>query len=660
MKVTTLFRRGGPVCLFLILIVFSVAVRAEERVLSFEVTAALQSDASMIVTERIRVNIEHKIIRHGLTHAFPIKELYDGRKLRHYGFELLDVRLDGRKVNFYQSNLGYYSALAIGREGVAAPLGDHVYEIVYKTSGHVRPQEDRDEIYYNVMGPGWELPVDSISFTLELPGGGTDGFIETAAYTGAPGESGGDYVLEGPGTVRTTRPLEPDEGLTVAMAWERGLVNSPEESRANIVGAHRPAALWGLLAVTVLYFTAVRFIFGRTPKGVAMPLFSPPEGMSPGYAASLKSMAYQGRMLHADIVWAAVSGFFRLDARDKSKIILHKEEAPARPAHLKSGGEWARKQCADLTAELFWGGRKSLDLRSREDQGRASGAFDYLMRKYSARQKGLWSRNYISLIPGILLFLWLFNWIMQYISSPMLDLGEDYGGAVGYLAIIGTVFFLIGGGLYAVGRATRMYQGWGRLGVLALASFLILGLLAVLWVLSAEDWFFLSIMAACLGLISWFCFNVPGRLSPLGREQYQKIQGLEMYISTAETHRLAQLNAPEDTVEKFEELLPYAIALNCAEAWRKRFDKVFLETDYNPQWLENDAARTISYKRALTAVAGSGGMAAAARACAKLSRAARASQTSNSASGSSRSGGGSGFRGGSSGGGSGGSRVGGW
>ena len=278
------------------------AALAEERVISFEVKADLQDDASMVVTERIRVNIEQKIFRQGITHAFPVKNLYDGRKLRHYGFELLDVSLDGKKVNYYQKTLGFHTAMAIGREGVGAPLGEHTYEIVYRTTGHVRPMKDRDEIYYNVMGPGWEVPVDQVVFTLKLPGNKKNTIMETVAYTGALGATGGDYMLEGNHTVRTTRVLEPGEGLTVAMAWPKGVVNVPEEGLDNIVGAHRALVLWGLLVVTAFYFIAIRLLLGRTPKRVVTPLFSPPGGMSPGYAAALKQRDYTGRMLHADII----------------------------------------------------------------------------------------------------------------------------------------------------------------------------------------------------------------------------------------------------------------------------------------------------------------------------------------------------------------------
>lgn len=645
--------------LALLLWAWPAAVSGQERVISFEVTAALQRDASLIVTERIRVHIEQKIIRQGITHAFPVKQRYDGLKLRHYGFELISVKLDGKKVHYHHDEQGYYRALAIGRAGVGAPLGEHTYEIVYQTDGHVLPLEDRDEIYYNVMGHNWELPVELVSFTLLLPGDRPDGVIEAQAFTGAPGQTGQDYLLAADNTIRSARTLAPGEGLTVAMAWEKGLVRPPEESVANIVGANRPLALGGLLAVTFLYFGAVRLIFSRRPFGVVTPLFHPPEGLSPGYAASLKSMAYEGRLLHADIVWAAVNGFFRLDARGRKQLLLCKNIDPGASEPVKSGGQWAQTQCRQLSRDLFGRDSTRVDLRSGDGRDKASLAFENLRERYAGRQKGFWTRSYIPALIGFILFLFLFNWIMPYIYSPMLEMGEDYGGAVGYLFILWALWGLIAGSLYVLHRALTIFDGHRRLAILILVPLPALGSAAVLWVLSGGDYFFLGVVSAALGLMSWFAVKPPTRITPKGRDKYLQILGLEMYIRTAETHRLAKLNAPEDTVEKFEELLPYAVALDCAEAWRKRFEKVLLELRYEPRWMEMNKG-PMSCRQIFRPVTGRLGLAAATRAGAKLSQAVKDSQASGSRSASARAGGGSGFSGGSAGGGSGGSSVGGW
>jgi uncharacterized membrane protein YgcG len=130
-----------------------------------------------------------------------------------------------------------------------------------------------------------------------------------------------------------------------------------------------------------------------------------------------------------------------------------------------------------------------------------------------------------------------------------------------------------------------------------------------------------------------------------------------MYIRTAETQRLAALNAPEDTVEKFEELLPYAVALECAEAWQKRFDTILPAANYTPAWTASAGGMhgQDGYGAVLAAVTdGSAGLAAAATAARYAdARAASASDSGGASSDSSSDSG-------SSGGGSGGSSIGGW
>jgi len=647
----------SSLALFLLMLVASPFIAlAEERVLSFDVTAVMQSDGSMIVTERIRVNIEHHKIRHGITHAYPIKEVYDGRKLRHYGFELLSVTLNGEPVNYYKTTSGLAVGMAIGETGVAAPLGVHVYEVVYKTSGHVRPMPDRDEIYYNVMGTNWEFPVDRVSFTLDLPGGRKDAFIDAVAYTGGLGETGSDAIWEGKHTVRTTRTLEPGEGLTVAIAWEKGLVTLPSASFANILGANRTPLLLGIFMLMLGYSAAVRFVYSLGPEGVVVPIFSPPEGMSPGYMSVLKNMTIQGRMLHADIIWAAVNGFLRLDARDKKKIVLTRLDKE--PERMKSGGQWARGACKGLTAILL-GSLEELDLRSREGRMRTKSAFFYRERSYAVQKGDLWKRSYIPAIPGALLFVALYCLVTPYIYSPALY--NKFDSAFVFLGGSGAVLLGLVGMFVYLRRVVRMFDGIRRVARLILGSLVLIYLLVFVSAITADDYFFMSVYVATFGMAAWGFVN-PGRRTPEGREAYLKVQGLEMYIRTAETHRLAKLNAPEDTVEKFEELLPYAVALGCADAWQKRFDKVLLAVNYVPAWTESDGSKRHTYRTSLAAVTGSGGMAAAANAAWAASTAILSSSSSGSGSGSGSGGssGGSGFGGGSTGGGSGGTRVGGW
>ena len=49
------------------------------------------------------------------------------------------------------------------------------------------------------------------------------------------------------------------------------------------------------------------------------------------------------------------------------------------------------------------------------------------------------------------------------------------------------------------------------------------------------------------------------------------IEGFREYLGVAEEDRLNALNPPEKTPELFEKFLPYAVALDCQNAWAAKF-----------------------------------------------------------------------------------------
>ncbi len=50
-----------------------------------------------------------------------------------------------------------------------------------------------------------------------------------------------------------------------------------------------------------------------------------------------------------------------------------------------------------------------------------------------------------------------------------------------------------------------------------------------------------------------------------------QIEGFREYLGVAEEDRLNALNPPEKTPELFERFLPYAVALDCQNAWAAKF-----------------------------------------------------------------------------------------
>ena len=57
-----------------------------------------------------------------------------------------------------------------------------------------------------------------------------------------------------------------------------------------------------------------------------------------------------------------------------------------------------------------------------------------------------------------------------------------------------------------------------------------------------------------------------------GRKLMDQIDGFKMYLETAEKNRLNIVGEPPMTVERFEGILPYAIALGVEKPWSEHFE----------------------------------------------------------------------------------------
>jgi len=86
----------------------------------------------------------------------------------------------------------------------------------------------KDELYWNVTGNEWEVPIENATATLTLPEGVAP--TESAGYTGPAGSTEQAVQIEPSGNAvrfTATRALGPYEGFTVATGWPPGFVARP-------------------------------------------------------------------------------------------------------------------------------------------------------------------------------------------------------------------------------------------------------------------------------------------------------------------------------------------------------------------------------------------------------------------------------------------------
>ncbi len=191
--------------------------------------------------------------------------------------------------------------------------------ITYRVRRALIDVDGREELYWNVTGTDWDVPIKQVEVVVSSPSGIPLDRVVSTAYTGAPGASGSDYTEDRADTFltfRTTRPLRPREGFTIAVGWPPGAIRGPSvlQNARSFLGDNWPLilpflALGGMLLVWRLY--------GRDPGGKPSirPEHRPPEGLMPAAGGALVSERAVPRDVVATVVDLAVRGLVRIEER---------------------------------------------------------------------------------------------------------------------------------------------------------------------------------------------------------------------------------------------------------------------------------------------------------------------------------------------------------
>ncbi len=215
--------------LFVFLLVpFSLCAR--ERITSFDSVIQVDLSGVLTVIETIAVAAEGDQIKRGIYRDFPTDYTNRAGIRVKVGFKILSVKRDSRSEPYHTKRQGNGVRLYIGDKNVFLNPGPYTYSITYQTDRQIGFFADYDELYWNVTGNDWAFPIEQATATIVLPAG--TAILQYSAYTGRQGstafnaklvESAADEI-----SFRTTAPLAPREGLTIAAAWPKGIIPEPD------------------------------------------------------------------------------------------------------------------------------------------------------------------------------------------------------------------------------------------------------------------------------------------------------------------------------------------------------------------------------------------------------------------------------------------------
>ncbi|MCB2147243.1 MAG: DUF2207 domain-containing protein [Deltaproteobacteria bacterium] len=542
----------------------------QERILSFDSHIEVLVNSDVVVSETIRVLAAGQKIRRGIYRDFPTRYRNNHGGEVTVRFEVLEVLRDNRPEAYHTEAQSNGIRVYMGSKDVYLQPGEYTYTLTYRSNRQIGFFDEYDELYWNVTGNGWDFVIDKAQAAVQLPPGAE--VVRYAGYTGPVGASGRDYTIDetmGDFGFTTTRALAPHEGLTIAVAWPKGVVTEPDtaEKIGYLLGDNRGivVALCGLI-VLLVYYTAAWWKVGRDPTGGAIiPRYAPPKGISPAGMRFVLEMGFDKKTLAVALVNMAVKGFLTITEDSDGDYSL---EITGSQSSSLSPGE------AKVARHLFPPGSRSIALKKTSHQ-RVGSAVKALRTSLSGEyEKAFFLRNTRYFIPGI--------------AISVLTLG----GIILTASMAPVAMFMMvwlsgwSAGVYVLGitviAAWRSRKVAGAMAITLFALPFIVGEIVGIGVLASAIGFtslvlFLGIVAA--NIVFYHLLKAP---TLAGRRLMDDIEGLKLYMRVAEKERLNLLNPPDRTPEHFEALLPCAMALDVENDWNEQFADVLANAAVDP------------------------------------------------------------------------------
>lgn len=385
--------------------------RADERILHYLSDVQVRKDSSIDVIETIDVRAENDRINHGIYRDFPTRYRGPNGTQFHVGFSFQGATLDGSPVQASVAPYGNGVRIKLGDPGSLVSVGEHEYVIRYRATREIGRFPGFDELYWNATGTQWIFPIDEAEARIRLPE--PVKFGQRSVYTGPQSSTASDaeVVQESPGdiTFRTTRPLGPYEGLTVAAAFPKGVVAQPTSgSRLLDALADYGPPLLGLLSLLGLcafYFVAWRRA-GRDPRrGTIVPIFAPPDDLSPAGMRYVTKMASDNRTFAAALVDMGVRGHVKLVEEDRGWL----SGKHMRLERLQSKESLPDEEEAALDCLCRPGEEIMMEQKNHENFSAAQSALQEILKvRYEGK---LFKRNYGWAAAGLFIFIALF-WLV--------------------------------------------------------------------------------------------------------------------------------------------------------------------------------------------------------------------------------------------------------
>lgn len=500
------------VCVLFALGWFPTDAGAAERITRYDVLIEIAADASLTITEEIVVTAEGSNIRRGIYRDFPTRYKDRlGNQVR-VEFEVLDVRRDGQVEPWFTESVSNGVRVNTGDDTMLSVPASYDYTLRYRTNRQLGFFDTHDELYFNAIGTGWVFPVEAATVEVRLPEPVPTSALSAEGYTGPQGAKGSGY-----------RASTPRAGVAV---YELTGPLQPNEGFTVVLGFPK-----GIVKAPKA--SAKTGWFLRDNAGAGIALF----GLIGVLAFYLRRWHQLGRDPTAGPIFPH-----------------YNPPAGFSPALLRS--VWKNS----YSPRCFAGDLVELAVR---------GLVEIKSEKSLLSQTWTLHRTPATMPADLpaseqALLTHLFT------AGPSIELKQSNH------PILGAARNAQAASVKAETNPRYIVSNLGTVGIGVVISAAALGLAFRLS--GGNGTVVIALVAIALIVINLLFVWLMQQPTAEGRALLDRIEGLRQYLAVAERDELKRLSGPDDApnidAERYEKLLPYALALDVEDAWTKRFISV--------------------------------------------------------------------------------------
>jgi len=492
---------------------------------NFDMEMKVNADSSILITERILADCGQAVDKHGIFRVVPFVTKTPDRTIK-TPIKLISITDFNGKALKYQTikdSMNDTITWKIGDANVNVS-GENGYQIVYLTkNAFLTDNPDFDELYRNLNGNFWDIPIDNFKARIIFPEGFKKDDSQISYYTGYLGDESQDlakyeWVADNVLEFTSLGILEPGQGITASVSFPKGLIQKYQPTFWEKYGDYSPYLIFLLPLVLLIICFRLWWKYGRDIlwRKVVIAEFEIPFNLNPIEMGVFLNNGNLGKnIIPAGIVSLAV------------RKIISIEEVPVK--FIIKYRDWKLKLLID---------KEEVDKLTLPEKLLIKEIFSPLSKKEV-------------LISDLKNFK--FNEKASQIKDQLVKDGFMDKKAFGYQS-------LMGGGLVLIVVA------------FFLSAFIFRDLLIQIYPALIISFFILIL----------FYILMPKRTEK-GAELAWKISGFKLYMNVAEKYR--QRFYEQENI--FEKLLPYAILFGMTKKWINKMKIIYGQeyvNSYHPAW----------------------------------------------------------------------------